>query len=197
MEDVSRKARFRAVSQADEADLTCYRLVLARDLVRDYPDFTPSYIQYAIALVEIARYEEARSALEEGIKHCPEDKLHIPYLQMGYLYDAKGDTGKAIEWYKKCIMLRPQDADYHSNVGQILAKQGKFKEAEECYLRAIECTDGCIDEAYLNLGFVVRAQERFADALEYFEKALQLDPEYEKAKMALKDMKAVLDYLDK
>jgi len=127
--------------------------------------------------------------------HCPENKLHIPYTQLGYLYEAKGEAEKAIEWFKKCIMLKPQDADYHSNIGHILAKQGKFKEAEECYRTAIECPDGCIDEAYLNLGYVLRAQERFTEAQECFEKALELDPEYKTAQLALKDVKAVISYL--
>lgn len=196
MEDVTRKKRFEEVSKAEEDELTCYRLVLARELMKDYPDYGPAYIHYAIGLVEIARYEEARSALEEAIKHCPENKLYIPYSQMGYLYEAKGEVEKAVEWFKKCIMLSPQDADYHSNIGGILAKQGKFKEAEECYRSAIECTDGCIDEAYLNLGYVLRAQERFTEALECFEKALELDPEYKKAQLALKDVKAVISYLE-
>ncbi|MHC5062233.1 MAG: hypothetical protein ACYTFK_14345, partial [Planctomycetota bacterium] len=85
MEDIIRRKRFEEVWNADKNDLTCYRMVLARELVKDYPDYSPAYIQYAIGLVEIARYEEAISALEEAIKNCPEDKLHIPYTQMGYL----------------------------------------------------------------------------------------------------------------
>ena len=120
MEDITRKKRFEEVHKADEDEMSCYRLVLARGLIKDYPDYSPSYIQYAIGLVEMARYEEARSALEEAIKHCPENQLYIPYSQLGYLYEAKGEVEKAIEWIKKCIMLSPQDADYHSNIGRIL-----------------------------------------------------------------------------
>ena len=196
MGDVTRKRRFEEVRKADEDEMSYYRLVLARDLIKDYPDYSPAYIQYAIGLVEMARYEEARSALEEAIKHCPENKLHIPYSQLGYLYEAKGEVEKAVEWFKKCIMLKPQDADYHSNIGRILAKQGKFKEAEECYRIAIECPEGCVDEVYLNLGYVLRAQEMFTEALECFEKALELDPEYKAAQLALKDVKTVISYLE-
>jgi tetratricopeptide (TPR) repeat protein len=197
MEDTTRERRFEAVSEADEADLTRYKLLLTRDLIRDYPDYTPSYLQYAVALVEAGRYEEAESAIEEGMKCCPQDKLHFVYVQFGYLYEAKGDIERAIEWFKECVVPEPLDADYHSNIGQVLAKQGKFKEAEECYLTAIECPEGRIDEAYLNLGYVVRGQERFAEAIEYFEKALEIEPEFEKAMLALEDAKAALDYLEK
>jgi tetratricopeptide (TPR) repeat protein len=170
---------------------------LARDLIRDYPDCSLAYYHYGAALVELRRYEEAKSALQESIKHCREDKLHTRYAQMGHLYEGKGDLEEALEWYKKCIELEPQDAGYHIYAGGTLVRQGKLKEAEECYRVAIECPEGCVDEAYLNLGYVVSAQERFAEALEYSEKALEIDPEYEKAKWGLEDMKAALDYLQK
>jgi tetratricopeptide (TPR) repeat protein len=68
-----------------------------------------------------------------------------------------------------------------------------FDEAAEFHQRGTRCTKGCIDEAHLNLGLIRRAQERFAEAAQCFEKALELDPDYAPAKVALEDVRSVLD----
>jgi tetratricopeptide (TPR) repeat protein len=53
---------------------------------------------------------------------------------------------------------------------------------------AIACPEGCIDEAYFNLGLVLRSRERFEDAAECFREAIRLDPEYRAARRALFDV---------
>ena len=54
--------------------------------------------------------------------------------------------------------------------------------------------DPC-DEAYLNLGLVLRAQERYPEALECFERALKLTPDYSQALTAKNDLEKALVYL--
>ena len=57
------------------------------------------------------------------------------------------------------------------------------------------CSKGCVDEAYLNLGLVLRAQERYTEALECFKKALELTPDYELAITGKSDMENVIALL--
>jgi len=52
-----------------------------------------------------------------------------------------------------------------------------------------------LDEAYLNLGLVLRAQERYKEALACFEKALELTPDYRKAITAKSDIEKAIAYL--
>ena len=70
----------------------------------------------------------------------------------------------------------------------MLAKQGRLHDAEDTHRKAVACTRGCIDEAYLNLGLILRARERFAEAAECFREALRRDPDYRAARRALRDV---------
>ena len=53
----------------------------------------------------------------------------------------------------------------------------------------------CIDEAYLNLGLILRALGRYGEARQCFELALELDPEYQAAQDGIDDINSVLTYL--
>jgi tetratricopeptide (TPR) repeat protein len=50
----------------------------------------------------------------------------------------------------------------------------------------------CVDEAYFNLGLILRAKERYQEALTCFENAIHLDPQYRVAKTAKRDVAAAL-----
>ena len=73
-----------------------------------------------------------------------------------------------------------------------MAKQGKFSEAKKYHKKAIKVASDVPDEAYYNLGLILRAEERFEDACECFDKALELDPDYTIAKEARSDVLKVL-----
>ena len=49
-------------------------------------------------------------------------------------------------------------------------------------------TEGCLDEAYLNLGLILLTQERFEEAAECLREAIQRDPGYRVARKALRDV---------
>jgi len=111
---------------------------------------------------------------------------------MGHLFQEAGDYDQAARWYQKAIIADPTDAKYYIYLGGVRAKQGRFYDAEEAHRAAIACTEGCIDEAYLNLGFVLRALERFEEAADCFREAIRLDPEYRLARRALRDVERCL-----
>ena len=88
----------------------------------------------------------------------------------------------------------PDEASGHIYIGGVLAKSGRLKEAETAHRVAIRCTQGCRDEAYLNLGLVLRAQERYDEAATCFEQALKLDPKYVAARKALRDVRNTMRF---
>ncbi len=99
-----------------------------------------------------------------------------------------GDYDQAAVWYRRAIDADLGDATGHIYLGAVLARQGRLHEAEEAHRLAIGCAEGCIDEAYFNLGLVLRAQERFAEAADCFRESIRLDPEYRAARRALRDV---------
>jgi Tfp pilus assembly protein PilF len=70
-------------------------------------------------------------------------------VQLGHLVEAKGDFKQAAVWYRKAVKQKPQDADYHSFLGHNAFKHGLLKQSEAHYRRALKCSEGCLDEAYL------------------------------------------------
>ena len=58
---------------------------------------------------------------------------------------------------------------------------------------AVELQTGPTDEAYLNLALVHRAEGQYEQALAYAQKALEMTPDYEEAKMAFTDIEQALE----
>jgi tetratricopeptide (TPR) repeat protein len=150
-------------------------------------------MRLGIALVRQARYEEAEQAYAKAIEFCPVEHQQTPFAQMGHLFREAGDYDQAAEWYRRAIDAAPNDASYRIFLGGVWAKQGRFYDAEEVHRAAIKCPEGCIDEAYLNLGFVLCALEQFGEAAECFREAIRLDPEYRAAKRALRDVELCIE----
>jgi tetratricopeptide (TPR) repeat protein len=78
-------------------------------------------------------YEKALKYLNL-YKNEPECKINMAkaYIELGNIYLAKEDTGKAIDCYGEAIDIYPQDPEIYQKLGQIFDKA-------ECYQQAIEC----------------------------------------------------------
>jgi tetratricopeptide (TPR) repeat protein len=191
-ETVARKISYKQLQRLSDGPFAAQTVRYACRFLVDYPDHGPGWLLLGIALVELARYKEAERAIKKSIKLCPPNKRQIPLAQMGHLLKEAGKYDQAARWYRKAIVSDPDNAAYHIYLGAVLAKQGRLEEAEASHRTATRCPVGCIDEAYLNLGFVLRAQERFEEAAKSFREAIRLDPKYRAAKQALRDVERCL-----
>lgn len=82
------------------------------------------------------------------------------------------------EWgYEKYLQFRPDDAQAVHDLGVVYHKQGKekYKDAIRQYRRALELKPD-MAQAYYNLGNIYYALDRQDLALQYWDKAIQLDP---------------------
>jgi tetratricopeptide (TPR) repeat protein len=175
-----------------------YALELCRELTRAYPDYNMAWVLEGVLLYETARYEEGGQVLREAIQGMALDRLHYGYGDLGRLYKFQGRYDEAEKWYRKAIELRPEYADWHVALGLLLVAKGDFDAAEVCYRKATRCSEGRIYEAYLNLGLVLRARERYEEALECFNKALQMKPKYKgdwEARAGKSDMEKTINFL--
>ena len=91
--------------------------------------------------------------------------------------------------------LDPNNAGRHIFLGALLAKKGDFAGAETSHRKAIRCSEGRVDEAYLNLGLVLRAQEHYKEALACFERAIEMTPDYREAITKKADLEKAIAYL--
>jgi len=124
------------------------------------------------------------------------------YRELGHLYESWGRLELALAQFEKVVAARPEHASGHIYAGGVLARLGRFDEAMASHTKATQCPEGQIDEAYFNLGLVLRAQERFDEAKTCLERALEIDPSYAEAHFELglfyedekQDAKAMQEY---
>jgi tetratricopeptide (TPR) repeat protein len=174
-----------------------HALELSREFLHDSPDSKIGTLLQGVIFYELARYDEAEQILRTMAEDRQTDQIHVihAHLHLGHLYRERGEYETAAVWYRKAIELQPNDAGRHVFLGALLSKKGDFAAAEACLRTAIKCSEGPVDEALLNLGLVLRAQERYAEALACFEEALKLTPNYDAASNAKADIVKALNYL--
>lgn len=170
-------------------------LELSRELLQEFPDYNIGWLLQGVILYELARYGEAEQVLRNAIQGLPLKALQHGYTHLGHLCRERGEYDDAEKWYRKAIELDPDDAGWHIFLGALLAKRGDFSGAEASHRNATRCSSGRVDEAYLNLGLVLRAQERYKEALACFERALALTPDYQEATTAKADIEKAIAYL--
>lgn len=181
-------AQWQRIRKAHMGNQPATMITLARDFVAEHPDCGPAWKILGTALAEMAEYRAAEEALRRAIALCPPESLWVPLAEMGHLHKAQGSYRPAAAWYRKAIEASPDEASGHIYLGSLLARAGRPSEAEAEFRAATECKMGCIDEAFLSLGLVLRSIERYEEAAECFKKAIELDPKYKEAKVALRDV---------
>ncbi|KAL3677340.1 hypothetical protein R1sor_027288 [Riccia sorocarpa] len=93
--------------------------------------------------------------------------------------------------YKQALRLAPQEQAHsiHSNLGNLYRQQKRFREAHQCFEKALDlCPDYA--PACNNLGLLLVAQNKWREAVSAFDRALRSDPCLDAAKS--NRMKAVV-----
>jgi tetratricopeptide (TPR) repeat protein len=95
------------------------------------------------------------------------------HLPLGNQYAKDGLLREAAEEYKKAIAEKPQLAAAHRNLGMVLVKLGDYKAASRHLEQAIGKYEKDFDANYY-LGESYRAQDKYAEAIFRYKKALKL-----------------------
>lgn len=120
--------------------------------------------------------EAAVSTYQAGIILDP--KNYDLYIALGDIYMADYDLDQAIRSYCDAITLNPDDARAYSKVGITLWEKDYLEEALVAYHKAVELSPEN-EYAQNNLGILyLDGLADAEEALEYFEEAIALNPNY-------------------
>ena len=149
------------------------------------PKYANAYNDLGIVLYEQKKLDAAVAAFQKAIEIDP--KLAIAYNGLGNALSDQKKLEEAVAAFQKAIELDPKDAYAYNNLGNALYDQKKLEEAISNYKKALSLPEDTLVSpttahtlANNNLG--VALQELILrlrrEAIEHFDKAEELDPNY-------------------
>ena len=169
------------LDEAIEEDRVFHSIWLAEQLIDANAATFRIYMLYASNLTAAGRYDNAATALADAEAVAHEDQIPLILGQKGRIERQRGNLYAAIDLWEKAHSLEPSNAAWPIFAASAMFRSGDVEGAEKMARVATTCTTGCVDEAWFNLGSYLAAQQRYEEAWDSNEKALELDPEYEHA----------------
>ncbi|WP_341484994.1 tetratricopeptide repeat protein [Christiangramia aestuarii] len=145
------------------------------------------------------QFEEATKPFERLLELGEGSEFILERLASAYR--RSGQTDKAIETYNKMLELDNMNGMVHTNLGALYLKKDDTRKAQEHFMMALFIKNQPADAEYVNLGLAYKRKEDFRSAYISFQKALEENPENERAMIELalaadahfKDKNAVLE----
>jgi len=119
-------------------------------------------------------YEKALQEYEKVLKADKKRQISKQvYLNMGSIYDEKGELDKAVRIYKRGLALDPENADIRFNLALTLMKKGSLTEALKQLQKTISIRRDDPD-VYLTMGNIYYDLKKYDQAKKNFEKSIAL-----------------------
>lgn len=103
------------------------------------------------------------------------------HSKLGFCYYHQNRFEDAIEQYKLALSYEDRNSDTHYNLGKLYAKLGDLKRSETHLLMALLIKKQPVDAEFLSLALTYKLQEDYQKALQYFNSALEENPDNERA----------------
>jgi len=110
------------------------------------------------------------------------------HYQLGLLFAYNNELDSALHHFQRAVDLIPDDPDARHNLALAYDQQGDFQRAEVEFRRAI-AQDSKRAVYYYNYGLSLGKAGDYTQAAAMMEKALELDPEFEKARRVLEALR--------
>lgn len=119
------------------------------------------HFSLGLAYFKLARFKEARAAMEEELKRLPEDASSMCFIAS--IDEAEGKLDDALRRLGQALKADPESAEAPAMMGRILIRQGKYAEALQP-LQAAAKKDPNEIKNHLNLARVYQFLGRQQDA---------------------------------
>lgn len=149
--------------------------------LNEQPDWAGALFNYGMVLKRLGRLEEATSALRRAIA-IDSGNIEATY-QLATLLQAGGAAREAGGLYRTVLEHRPEFAEAHAGLGAVHKDLDDLTRAESCLRRAVTLNPKHVAAWYL-LGDLLFNRGERDEAIDAFEKALDLQPEFFLARWA-------------
>jgi len=103
------------------------------------------------------------------------------YLSLGFVFFERGYFEQAEAYFRQGSKEDPDNAEALYGLGSACLEQQKTKEARECFQRVLQLHanyPGTLPNSWNNLGILAAREGNYDQAIQYFQRALQIDPEH-------------------
>ena len=103
------------------------------------------------------------------------------YLSFGFVFYERGYFQQAQEFFAQALKDDPNSAEALYGLGSAYLQLQKTTEARDCFQRALKLHasyPGTLPNAWNNLGILAAREGNYDAAIEYFQHALQIDPQH-------------------
>ena len=138
-------------------------------------------------LLSTTNKDQTEKLLRKALETDPQNVMI--YADLAKNYAKKKDFAKAVDAYLKVIQLNPDSADAFFNLGFSYAAIKDYTNAEKMFLHASELKPSYLDKAIVNLALVQYKQGKQEQCLTNLKKALEINPNNQKAAGYLKQIR--------
>jgi tetratricopeptide (TPR) repeat protein len=103
------------------------------------------------------------------------------HFSLGFEFYERGYFEQAEAFFQQALKEDPESAEAYYGLGSAYLQQQKNQEARECFERALQLHatyPGTVPNAWNNLGILSAREENTDMAVQQFQRALQIDPDY-------------------
>jgi tetratricopeptide (TPR) repeat protein len=158
---------------------------VTRQELEEMPRSMDSYAVLCWSLLRLGRYDEALEAARAGMEVSRYDPRMVEVV--GEVHYYKGNNLKALEWLEEYTVLSPTgpriDTVYYL-MGEIFIRLGEFHHADIAITTAVHHTSS-VAKWWARLGYAREMAEEYEYAIEAYNEALRLKPNYTDAERGI------------
>jgi tetratricopeptide (TPR) repeat protein len=158
--------------------------------VAEYPEFMIAYNEMGVLYMKLNELQKADEALQAAIKIEPE--AYMPQMNRGIVLVMMKRYSEAEVLLRGVIKTKPDLAVAHYFLGQAVAYQGNFDEAEKELLKSVELGDEQMKEAHRLLAIIYSSRgdnKNTIAELETYLKLVPTTPDAEQLRAVIKKLK--------
>ena len=145
------------------------------------------HAQLGAAYYEIGNYVVALDELNEALRADPDYGPAHNILALVYM--GLGEDARAEQSFRRALSVNAQDSDAHNNYGWFLCQRKRHDEGIKHFMSALKNPlYASPEKSFINAGLCMRGRGDDKSAAEYFERALQVQPQNPQALFQLADL---------
>ena len=144
------------------------------------PDVRQAHNNLGIVLAECGRVDEAIAHYRKALEIEPD--YADAYNNLGIALANRGQLDEAIDDYRKALKIKPDYAEAHNNLAIALGRQRTVRRGHRPVPKGAGNQARLGAGLHYNLGNALTGGGRFDEAIAEYQKALELKPDYAKAR---------------